>query len=143
MKRLLLALGLCLGLSSSALSQPTAVGPANAILCNQIANMAVGPTTSTRLVQGVLGRVIVVCGWHVTNTGAAGTFTFTTGTGGTCGTGTATVIVAQSVSNTAPSADHQSFAFFSTSLVNTGTPTDFCITPSVATIAATVYFAQF
>jgi len=139
---LLLALGLCL-FSPSAFSQPTAVGPANAILCNQIANMAVGPTTSTRLVQGVLGKTIVVCGWHVTNSAASGTFTFTTGTGGTCGTGPATIIVPQSVSSNAPSADHQSFAFFSTAVVTSGTPIDFCVTPSVATIAVTVYFAQF
>lgn len=121
--------------ASLALAQ---VGPPNQIQCNKLATMAVGPTSITQLVAPVSGQNVNVCGWHVTNTGAAGTFSLQTGTGSNCGTGTATVIPATNVTSSAPSADHIDFASWSGGLGNA-----ICVTPSVNTISVTLFYSQF
>jgi hypothetical protein len=138
MKKLLLALGLCFSLSSSALAQGPIVGPGQPILCVTAAQMAVGPSSITRIITGATGKAINICGWHITNTGASGTFSFQIGTGTNCGTNTATVVPAMSISNTAPVTDHIDYAF-----LTVPTATDLCVTPSVATIAVVVYYNQF
>lgn|SRR5215475_15233673 len=117
------------------------VGPANMILCNQVATMGIGPTTIQTLITGVAGRNINLCGWHVTNSGATGTFSITAGQQTTtpCDTNTRTIVPAMNVSNTAPSADHSGYAFFSTP---SATPAyNVCVTPSVATIAVVLYYS--
>src|SRR6266550_4011548 len=114
------------------------VGPTAQILCNKIATLAVGPTSSTQMVAAVTGQSIFICGWHVTNTGAAGTFTFTNGTGSNCGTGTATIIPPTNVTSSAPSADHISLATIQVPQSNA-----FCVTPSAATISVVIYYSQF
>jgi len=100
--------------------------------------MAVGPTTSTVIVAGTAGKAINICGWHITNTGASGTYSFSIGTGAGCVTNNVVVVQPQSISSTAPVTDHIDYAFLT---VPTGT--SLCITPSVATIAAVVYYNQF
>jgi hypothetical protein len=105
-------------------------------------NMAVGPTSITQVIAAVSGQSIHLCGWHVTNTGATGTFSISQGSGSNCGTGTAVVITPQNVTSTAPSADHQQYAYTSLTPVS-GVAQALCITPSVATIAATIFYAQF
>lgn len=117
------------------------VGPTNLIVCNQIAVQAVGVNSSTKMISGSAGKNLVICGWDVSNTGATGTFTFTSGTGSNCGTGSATVIPALNITNTAPAVDVQQYARFGVG--TPAAPLDFCITPSVTTIAAVVFFAQF
>jgi hypothetical protein len=114
------------------------VGPANLITCNQVAAMAPGPTTIQAIIPPTAGRAINVCGWHVTNTGASGTFNITRGTQTTtpCDTNSAVIVPAMSVSNTAPSADHPGYAF-----VSTPTGQGVCVTPSVATIAIVIYYS--
>lgn len=135
MRKILLALWLGL-LSTGALAQ--AVGPTNTILCNQKATLAVGPTGLTQMVAAVTGQTINVCGWHVTNTGATGTFLFASGTASNCGSNTVTQIPATNVTNTAPSSDHIEFASWSAPL-----STALCVNPSVATISVVVWFSQF
>jgi hypothetical protein len=116
----------------------TPVGPPNQVICNNIAILTAGPATITQI-QAASGTArIFICGWHVTNTGATGTFSLSTGTGSNCGTGTATLLPPQNVTSTAPSADHIDYAH-----IQTPQGVALCITPSVATIAAVVYFAQF
>lgn len=115
-----------------------AVGPTNIIYCNKIATLAVGPATITQIAAGVAGQNISVCGWSVTNTGATGTFSLSYGTGSNCGTGTNTFIPALNITSTAPATDRQASAFFTLPVANA-----LCITPSVATISAVVYYAQF
>jgi hypothetical protein len=141
MKRLFLALGICLTLSSSALSQGTIVGPGNLILCQTMGQMAVGPTTATIVVTGQANKTTAFCGWHITNTGATGTFTITAGQGAGCGTNTVTLVTVQSVTSTAPSTDHTQYATYSAPVG--ATPYNICVTPSVATIAATIYYVTF
>jgi hypothetical protein len=138
MKRLLLALGLALTLSSSALSQPTIIGPAQTAICNQISSLAVGPTTITTAIAGKTGQSIFLCGWHITNTGATGTFTLTIGSGANCVTSPTVVVQAANVTSTAPSADHVEYA---TTQIPGGQ--SLCVTSSVATISYVFWFSQF
>jgi hypothetical protein len=91
----------------------------------------------------VSGKSINICGWHITNTGATGTFSFSIGTGTNCGTNTSVVVPAQNVTSTAPITDHIDYAFLTMPATTGGLPTDLCITPSAATIAAVVYYNQF
>jgi|SRR5579871_3807262 len=129
---------LTLNLSVGAVPTFAQVGPPNQIVCNKVATLAVGPSSITQLVAAVSGQTIYVCGWHMTNTGAAGTFSFQTGTGSNCGTGTATVIPATNVTSSAPSADHIDWAAWSSPI-----GAALCVTPSVATISTVVFYAQF
>jgi len=134
---------LWLGLSSPARPQTSISGPPNQILCNRAAIMAVGPTTAQQLVAPIsqpVSMTIYICGWHVNNTGPNGTFTITTGTQTTtpCDTGTTAITPALNVSSTAPSTDHQGFA-----ITQSNRGDGLCFTPSVGTIAAIVYYAQF
>lgn len=115
-----------------------AVGPTNLIICNKIATQAVGVSSITQVVAAVSGQTIFVCGWEVTNTGATGTFGLSSGTGSNCGTGTATIIPALNITNTAPSVDRQQYATIQLPL-----SAALCVTPSVATIAFVIWFAQF
>lgn len=135
--RWLVTLFLFLSLCISAHAENT-VGPTNLVICNKVATMAVGPNSITQIVAAVSGQTIFVCGWEVTNTGATGTFSFQSGTGSNCGTGTATLIPALNITNTAPSVDRQQNATIQLPL-----SAALCITPSVATIAAVVWFTQF
>ena len=139
MKRLWLLVALALAaLCGPASPQGTIVGPGGLILCPQLATLAVGPSTITQIVAAVTGKAISICGWHITNTGATGTFSLSYGTGANCGTGTTAVVPPQNVTSTAPATDHIDYAFFTTPVSQA-----LCITPSVATIAAVVYFNQF
>lgn len=139
MRKLFLALGFALSLlCGGAQAQLSQVGPANAILCNQMANLTAGPTTITQIAAAVTGKIIVICGWHITNTASSGTFQITYGTGSNCGTGNVSITPVLNVSNTAPSTDHIDYGIASTPISQA-----LCITPSVATIAGIVYFAQY
>jgi hypothetical protein len=135
--RLFALLGLLCFSSFGAWAENT-VGPTSQIICNKTAQLPVGPVVLTQMIAAVPGQVIFVCGWHTTNTAAAGTFSFSYGTGANCAVGTQPVIPPTNVSSSAPSADHISLATIQIPVANA-----FCITPSVATISSIVYFSQF
>ena len=88
MRKLSVALFLWLAFFGTAWAENT-VGPSAQILCNKVANVAIGPTTATQIVAGVAGQSIFICGYQVTTNSTAGTFTFIFGTGSTCTTPTA------------------------------------------------------
>lgn len=135
-KKLSAALFLWLALSSAALAE-NVVGPSNQILCNKVANVAVGVATATQIVAGIAGQSIFICGWQVTNTGATGTFNFTYGTGSTC-TSPTTLVTTQNITSTAPSTYNVGIAQMQVPAGST-----LCVTPSVATIATTLFYSQF
>jgi hypothetical protein len=125
--------------ASSALAQAT-TGPSNLPLCNKIATFS-GVAVATRLVSGVVGQTIIICGWHVTtSSGTAVTFSITFGTKTTneCDTNTVTVVPTLNITSAAPSSDHISSA--TTSITGA---TNLCITPSSATESGVVYYGQF
>jgi hypothetical protein len=139
MRKIFLALALALSaLIPSAQAQGPIVGPGNLLICPRLATLAVGPSTITQIVPAVTGQSISICGWHITNTGTTGTFSLSSGTGSNCGTGTNLFIPPQNVTSTAPATDHIDYAIFTLPI-----STALCITPSVATIAAVVYYNQF
>lgn len=136
MRKLSAALFLWLAFAGAALAENT-VGPSAQILCNKVATLTAGPAVITQMIPAVAGQSIFLCGWHVTNTAAAGTFSFQNGTGSNCGTGTTTIIPATNVTSSAPSADHISIATIQVPQGNA-----FCITP-IATISAIIFYSQF
>lgn len=129
-----------LALSADSFAQPTVVGPGNAIMCNKSAFVTPSTIGTFGLVNGVTGQVINFCGWHVTSSvSTVNTFQFEYGTqGGPCGT--PTVFSAPfSVTQTAPSSDHGSFAG---STVPQGQ--QLCVVTTAATaLQIQVYYSQF
>jgi len=113
------------------------IGPTSQILCNKVANVAVGATGNTQIVAGIAGQSIFLCGWQVTNTAAAGTFSFVYGTGATC-TSSTTLVTPQSITSTAPSAYNVAAA-----QMQAVPGTTLCVNPSAATIAVTIWYSQF
>jgi hypothetical protein len=116
------------------------VGPGAFIPCVAVGGV---PAGSTGLQQAIAAdpaglKRIYICGWHVTNTGATGTFAISYGTGSNCGTGTQTPFPAQNVNSTAPSADHIDYAS-----INTPPGVALCFNFSAATIAGIIYYNQF
>jgi len=110
-----LALGVAFGLVLVTSPGKAQVGPPNQILCNNVPQQPVAdiPTgTTVKLVTEVAGRVVVICGWHVTAT-AASTFKFSTGTGANCATNNVVLTPTFNVSTNAPSQDHIEFAALS------------------------------
>jgi hypothetical protein len=111
------------------------LGPPNQVLCNQTAPFT-GTGAAATVVTGVVGKVAFFCGWHITNTAATGTFAITSGTTGTCGTGTVTVTPTLSVTSTAPSADHIEFAYFSAAQ-----GANICVNATVTTVTGVLFFS--
>ncbi len=128
---LLLLLALCSGAQAE-----NTVGPSAQILCNKVANVAVGPTTATQVVAGVVGQSIFICGYQITNTTATGTFSLIYGTGSTCTTPT-TLVTTQNVTSTAP-------ATYNVGVAQMQVPAGatLCVVP-IATVATTIWFSQF
>lgn len=132
MRRLLLALGLALLAWGAQAQSP--LGPPNQLLCNKQAQFS-GVSVATQLVAAATGETVVLCGWHVTNSGATGTFQFNNGTGAACGTNTAAMTPVFSVTSTAPSSDHVDYA-----QMQTPVSAALCVTPSVSTISGIVWY---
>lgn len=142
---LLAALNL-LGWAMPAFAEP--VGPINEILCNSITNpgnlTGTGSAVTTKLISAAGSKIIVICGWHVTESGTtAGTFQLEYGTQTTnpCDTGTTVLTPAFSVSSTAPATDHIDFAVLSTPVNN-----QLCVITTGAassTLQVGIWFAQF
>lgn len=135
MKRLALAFALALAFGY-AHAQST-IGPPNAVFCNAVANVAVGTTSPTAIVTGVATQSVFICGYEVTNTGATGTYTFTYGTGASCASPT-TLVAVHSVTVSAPIVHSNDVA-----QMQTASGASLCVTPSVNTIATTVWYSQF
>lgn len=135
MKKLSAALFLWLAFAGAALAENT-VGPTNSIICNKQGQLT-GTGATAQIVPGVVGQSIFICGWHVTNTAASGTFQFSYGTGATCTSGT-NITPNFTVSNTAPSADHITAAWSNGVAGQT-----LCVNATVTTVVVMVFYSQF
>lgn len=137
MRKLFLALALALSaLIPGAQAQGPVVGPGNIILCGKGATFT-GTAALAQIIAAVSNQSIFICGWHITNTAAAGTFAFSYGTGSNCGTGTVNILSNVSVSNTAPATDHIDYAFLQIPVGNA------LCQNSTATVSGAVWFNQF
>jgi hypothetical protein len=133
MKKLSAALLIYFGLANAALAQW--LGPPNAVLCNQIATFS-GVAVATQLVAPVTGKQVFFCGFQATNSSATTyNFTFSFGSGATCGTNTVTFTPAINVTTNSVT-DHAQYGTTS-SAVGSG----LCVTPSNAAISGMVYYA--
>lgn len=144
MRRLLLALAF-LVLMPGAQAQGPIVGPGQTILCSNPLRGGVpsgGFVGTAALAQiqgmgGIAGQSIYICGWHITNSAASGTFAFSYGTGTNCGTGTTVLIPPVNVSSSAPATDHIDYAFIQIPAGNS------LCQNSTATVSGAVWFNQF
>jgi hypothetical protein len=130
-------LGLALaGLAGDALlAQP--VGPPNEIWCNRTAVVSSGPATVS-VVTGVTGRTTSICGWIVSATAAA-TMQIISGTGATCGTGTANITAAHAIL----AGDSQSYAS-SAAWASAPTASNVCaIIGGTGPVQLTLMYSQF
>lgn len=134
---LVLSLLAVLGLALPwAVHADNSVGPTNQVICNKQGQLT-GTGASAQIVPSVAGQLIYICGWHITNTAATGTFQLSFGTGATCTTPTnLTPVLA--VSNTAPSADHITAAWASSIAGQT-----LCVNATVTTVSVLVFYSQF
>ena len=144
MRKLILALGLALfALIPSALqAQAPIVGPGQFVMCPKSVQAAIVTATTTQVVAPVTGQSVYICGWHVTSTQSTSTtFQFEYGSGATCGTNTVVLSPAFSVTSTAPSADHQTYAIGPNSAAGSG----LCVITTGATVgqAIMIYYSQF
>lgn len=137
MRNLWLALALLFLFLAPARAQPTTIGPGNAILCNQATLVNLGVTGVTQILAAATGQRIVICGWQITNSAGTGTFQLSYGTGSNCVTGNTVVTPVISISTNAVT-DHTGFAIISTPLSQA-----LCANPSVVTISAIIWTAQF
>lgn len=134
MKKLALAFLIYLALSCTALAEQ--VGPPNNIQCNAFASFT-GTGAAATIVTAAVGKIIVICGWHVTSTSSTTTtFQFSQGSAANCGGGT-NITPALNVTITAPSADHIDYASLST-------PQNFnvCVNAPAA-VTGGLWYAQF
>ena len=113
------------------------VGPPNQVLCSTSATFTGTGAAASVITAGASQRVYL-CGWHITNTAATGTFAITTGTGTNCGTGTVTVTPSMSVTSTAPTTDHIEFATFNSALGGS-----FCVNATVTTVTGLLWIGVY
>ena len=136
MRKAFAALLLCFGLASAALAQ---IGPANQIMCNQLVSQAASTASLATILTGAIGKVIVICGWHVTNSsGTVATFQLSQGTGTNCVTTNTIITPAFNVTSSAPSTDHVEFASLSLTSGN-----NLCIISSQTTLQPAVWVGQY
>ena len=139
LKRLLSLIAAALLCVSPAFPQAP-VGPPQQISCNKTAYFS-SISANTVLVPATAGKLIAVCGWHVTTSSTTSvTFQITAGTQTTtpCDTGTITFTPTLQLLNTAPSSDHIDYATITSQYSQA-----LCINPSSSTIAGLVYYSQY
>jgi hypothetical protein len=134
-----LALSLLAAICACPLPARAQVGPPNQLQCNQLISQSASTTSLATLLAGVAGKVIVVCGWHVTSSsGTASTFQLSSGTGTNCATTNVNLTPAFNVTSTAPSADHVDFAQLSIPAGN-----NLCIISSGTSLQPSVWVGQY
>lgn len=142
MKKLLLALALVLASAVPAASQP---GSAQPTICNKVFVVSQGATAITRIITGVAGQNISICGFVYNSGAAASTGTLSYGTGTNCGTGTTTLIPTISLPINGLLVDKGDFASIPVPAVNaSGVPIDVCLTSTgTGPFVLVLHYAQF
>jgi hypothetical protein len=143
MRSLLLALGFALALCAGALAQGgSPIGPPNTIGCDMIFQVSQAATARTKIVSGVTGQSISVCGWTYNSGAATSTATLSYGTGTNCGTNTAQIYPTISLPINGVYLDHVQWAVI-TLPIFAGVSSDLCLTSTGTGPAnVTVYYSQ-
>lgn len=139
MRKLLLIAGALLALATSANAQPAVNG------CNKIFQVNQAAVALTKIISGVAGQHIDICGWSLNAGAAAGTASLSYGTGTNCGTGTTTIypVIALGINGTFM--DHISVPQTPVPSVNaSAVPIDVClVTTGTGPTSVIIYYAQF
>jgi hypothetical protein len=130
MRKLLASTVAFLALCGAAAAQ--GVGAPNPILCNQV----IQGTTTQQFATAIASKNIVVCGWDVNANVALGAFSLASGTGATCGSTTANIVVWTGLP-VGVFIDHNTYAF--TPIASTQ---NLCVT-AATTVSYTIYWGQF
>lgn len=142
MKNLIAALLLWLGLASAALAQQTDRPPLYCISTYQVNQAAV---SITKIISGVSGKSIGICGYTLAGGAAVSTFTMAYGTGTNCNTGQVTLEPIVNV-------PINGFIMNRTSFVNMNLPSqnasavanDVCITTTgTGPVSIVIYYLQY
>ncbi len=142
MKKLGLALLIWLGLFASALAQQTDRPP---IYCTQEFQVNQGATGLTKIVSGVSGKSIGVCGYTLSGGAAVSTFSMSYGTGTNCGSNAVVMVPLINVPVNGSFIDHVPFVNLSIpSQITGGTANDLCVvTTGTGPISVIVYYIQY
>lgn len=140
MKKLLLALLLALASAVPAASQPV-----GGITCNKFFAVSQGATVLTKIISGVAGQNISVCGFVYNSGAATSTVGLSYGTGTNCGTGTTVWLPVVSLPINGLVVDRTDIASMAVPTVNgSGVPIDLClVTTGTGPAVVIVHYAQF
>ena len=141
MKKLALSLLALSCLSVAAQAQP--IGPPS-ISCNKIFQVSQGAVALTKVISGVAGQSISICGWTLNAGAATATASLSYGTGTNCGTGTTTIYPVLSLGINGVLVDNNNFAHVSPPAANaSAVPNDVClVTTGTGPMAVVLYYSQ-
>ncbi len=125
--------GLCLFAGPAAAQQ---MYQSQTLACQFFAS--VNASAATKLVSGISGKQISICGYVLNAGAAASTFQFNSGTGTNCGTGTTAIGPTYSLAINGVLVDRGPYLNGMTAAAGN----DLCVTPSTAS-AITVYYTIF
>lgn len=142
MKKLSLVLLIWLGLLGAAFAQQTDRPP---IYCTKYFQVNQGAVALTKIVSGISGQSIGVCGYALSGGATAGTFSMSYGTGTNCGTGGIVVIPLINVPVNGIIIDHVPFVNLSPPSNNSsGVANDLCIvTTGTGPVSIVIYYIQY
>lgn len=142
MKKLLLALLLALASAVPAASQP---GSAQPTICNKFFAVSQGATALTKIISGVAGQNISICGIVLNSGAATSTAGLSYGTGTNCATGTAVWFPVVSLPINGLLIDKGDYASMAVPAVNaSGVPIDLClVTTGTGPTVVVIHYAQF
>lgn len=114
------------------------------IVCNQTFQVSQGAVALTKIISGIAGRTISICGWAASAGAAAGTFSISYGTGTNCATGTVTVVPIMNLAINSTDNDHVPVANIAIPTVNaSGVPIDVClVTTGTGPTSILIYYFQ-
>lgn len=138
MKKLLLASLLALASAVPAASQPAPFG------CNKTFQVNQGAVALTKVISGVAGQSIGICGFTFAAGAATGTASLSYGTGTNCGTGTTTLVPVMSLAITGNITDHVTVPHIPVPSVNSsGVAVDVClVTTGTGPTSVLIYYVQ-
>jgi hypothetical protein len=138
MRKLLLALLLALASAVPAASQPSPFG------CNKTFQVSQAAVALTKVISGVVGQSIGICGYTFAAGAATGTASISYGTGTNCGTGTVTVVPIISLAINGNITDHTGVPHIPIPQVNaSGVAIDVClVTTGTGPTSVLIYYVQ-
>lgn len=114
------------------------------IVCNKFFQVSQGAVALTKIISGVSGTTISLCGWSANAGAATGTFALSYGTGTNCGTGTTSITPVYSLAINGVLVDHPGLANIGVPQVNaSGVLQDVClVTTGTGPLSIIVYYFQ-